>query len=203
MSLHTGKSARSMGTLIGQLSREQAQGVLLALAADTALAARVEREVRAYLKQAAPQDAKDVADLAQVIRAELEALEVEEAWDAAGKTRNGYVEPGEAADRMVARVIEPYQKEIEHNNEIGMAAAATRLCMGIVLGLYLFETEVDTEFKDWAPDSPIGWAAGTVGRWGKGNHSARHHQAVRRFIVKHMPKWEASLTRELRYPSER
>ncbi len=109
MNPHTDKSARSLETLIGQLSREQAQGVLRALAADAALTARVEREVRAYLKQAAPQDSNDVANMAYVIRDELESLEVEEVWDTAGKTRNGYVEPGEAADRMIARVIEPYQ----------------------------------------------------------------------------------------------
>ncbi len=100
---------------------------------------------------------------------------------------------------MVARVIEPYQKEIEHYDKIGgMAAAATRLCVGVVWGLYLFETEVDTEFKDWATDVPIGWAADTVGRWGKDNRSARHHKVVRRFIAKHLPQWEDSLMRELR-----
>ncbi len=197
MNPHTDKSARSIGTLIGQLSREQAQGILRALAADAALAARVEREVRAYLKQAAPQDSKDVADLAYVVRNELESLEVEEVWDTAGETRNGYVETGEAADRMVARVIEPYQKEIEHYNKIGMTAAATRLCLGVVWGLYLFETEVDTEFKDWATDVPLGWAANIVGHWRKGNQSARHQEAVRRFIAKHLPQWEDSLIREL------
>ncbi len=89
MNPHTEKSARSLETLIGQLSCEQAQGVLRALAADAALTARVEREVRTYLKQAAPRDSKDVADLAHAIREELESLEVEEVWDTAGKTRHG------------------------------------------------------------------------------------------------------------------
>ncbi len=198
MNPHTDKSARSLETLIAQLSREQAQGVLRALAVDAAQAERVEREVRAYLKQAAPQDSNDVANMAYVIRDELESLEVEEVWDTAGKTRNGYVEPSEAADRMIARVIEPYQKEIEHYNKIGMTAAAAHLCLGVIWGLYLFETEVNTEFKNWAPDLPIGWAADTVGHWGKSNRTARHHKAVRRFIVKHLPQWEDSLIRELR-----
>jgi hypothetical protein len=47
----------------------------------------------------------DSEDIAESVYAELERLDVEEVWDRSGKTRHGYVDPGEAADSMIDEIF--------------------------------------------------------------------------------------------------
>ena len=110
----------------------------------------------------------DPEDVAVVLYNELDALEVEEVWDRAGPTRHGYVDPGEAADGMIEEVIEPYLEELRKYQALGMNTEANRMCMGLLLGLYRFEDESTSEFKNWAPDAPGEFAWAVVEAWRAG-----------------------------------
>lgn len=48
----------------------------------------------------------------------------------------GYVHPVEAADEILDEVLEPFLGDLERRAALGMAAAATELAMGVLLGLY-------------------------------------------------------------------
>ena len=68
---------------------------------DERLARRIAEIAMAHLGEVDPEE------VAAVLYDELDALEVEEVWDRAGRTRYGYVEPGEAADQMIDGVTAP------------------------------------------------------------------------------------------------
>jgi len=82
--------------IIDGLSPADALAVLKALVRDDeAIAARIARIATAHLSKIDP------GDVAFDLYEELNALEVEEVWDRAGRTRHGYVEPIEAAEQMI------------------------------------------------------------------------------------------------------
>lgn len=174
--------------IINQLSPEDALTVLKTLARDDEqLAARIAEIATAHL------GAVDPEEVAYELYEELEFLEVEEVWDRAGPTRHGYVEPGEAADEMVDEIIEPYLEELKKLQSLGMSTQANRMCMGLLLGLYKFEHESRSKFKDWAGDAPGIFAETVVDAWKAGGASKADTAAVRAFIEDELGGWGARL----------
>jgi len=154
---------------------------------DERLATRIAEIAMAHL------DAVDWEEVAFELYEELEFLEVEEVWDQAGPTRHGYVDPGEAADEMVDEIVEPYLEEPKKLQALGMSAQANRMCMGLLLGLYKFEHESTSKFKDWAGDAPIVFAETVVDAWKTGAPSRADVAAVKAFIEEELGGWGARL----------
>jgi hypothetical protein len=174
--------------IIDHLSPTDALSVLKTLAAaDEDLAQRIAEIAMAKLSQVDPED------VAVVLHDELDALEVEEVWDRAGATRYGYVEPSEAADEMMGEVLEPFLKELHKYGKLDLPVEARRLCMGLLAGLYLFEKESTTEFKDWAPDAPIIFAETVVDAWKAGRPGRADIAALKAFIEDELGGWGARL----------
>jgi hypothetical protein len=55
----------------------------------------------------------DIDEVAANVQMELEGLHVEDVWDRSGATREGYVDPGEAAWDMFAEALKPFQDEVD------------------------------------------------------------------------------------------
>ncbi|MBM3128523.1 MAG: hypothetical protein FJ009_07840 [Chloroflexi bacterium] len=180
-----------------QLSADDALAVLRLLAQEEPLAARIRQVTAAYLEGNAPHAPEDVEEIAEDVRAELEGLEVEEVWDRAGQTRHGYVETGEVADEMMQRVLDPYLKDITRFQNLGMTLEAEYLCMGLLQGLYEFEHESKSEFKDWATDLPMGYAEIALEKWREGKPKPAAIGEMRDFIQENLPHWEFTLVRSL------
>lgn len=174
--------------IIDRLSPNDALAILKALAReDRGLAARIVEIATAYLGEIDP------GEVAFELYDELNTLRVEEVWDRAGPTRQGYVDPGEAAGQMVKETIEPYLEEIKKYQALGMNAQANRICMGLLLGLYKFEAESTSEFKDWAPDAPGIFAEQVVEVWKAGSPGRVDVKALRTFIGEALFGWGAGL----------
>lgn len=120
---------------------------------------------------------------------QLDALEVEEVWDRAGPTRHGYVDPGEAADQMVDEIVEPYLDRLKRFHALGMNAQANQLCKGLLWGLYRFERESTSGFKDWAPDASIGFAWAVLDAWKEGSPSKSDIQILEAFVENRLGGW--------------
>jgi len=183
--------------ILDHLTPTDALAILRILARDEALASRIRQVAAAHLESNAPRDPEDVAAIAAEVRAELERLEVEEVWDRAGPTRDGYVETGEVADEMVQGVLEPYLEDLGRYQTLGMGREATYLCMGLVQGLYQFENESASEFKDWATDLPVGHAEMALEKWRAGEPTPAMIAALRDLVQKDLPNWSWSLSRFL------
>jgi hypothetical protein len=177
--------------IIDQLSHGQALAILKALAAsDEQLANRIAEIGTAYLSRV------DLEEVAAVLYDELDALEVEEVWDRAGKTRHGYVEPSEAAYQMVEEVIDPYLEQLKKYQKLGMSAEVSTLCKGLLLGLYQFDQESKSEFKNWAVDAPGEFASTVIEAWKAGQSVRKDVAALKKFIAEELGSWGMHLGRE-------
>lgn len=170
--------------IINRLSPNDALQVLKTLARDDeSLAARIAEVATAHLSEVDPED------VAFELYHELDSLEVEEIWDRAGPSRDGYVEPGEAADQMIDEIIDPYLEELKKYRALGMNAEANRMCMGLLLGLYRFEDQSSSTFKEWAPDAAGIFADAVVDAWKAGSPSRADVEALKTFIREELSGW--------------
>ncbi|MBI4316913.1 MAG: hypothetical protein HY675_00365 [Chloroflexi bacterium] len=173
-----------VGKIIDQLSHADALSILRTLAdEDEQLGRRIAKIAQNLLSDV---DREDVADY---LYAELDALEVDDVWEQAGPSRHGYAEPSEVAYQMVEDVLEPFLHELRRYQELGMSVESTQLCAGLLMGLYRFERASTSEFKDWAPDAPISFAAEVVEAWKKGRPSDTAVATLTKFIREELSGW--------------
>ena len=179
--------------VLDQLSGDDARAVLQILARDETLAPRIHQVAETYLTGNAPHTPEDIEEIAEALRAELEDLEVEEVWDGAGRTRHGYVDTSEVADQMMQRVLDPYLENLERYQRLHMTREATYLCMGVMQGLYEFEHESASQFKDWATDLPVAYAEIALEKWREGKPPSSAIHAMQNFIEENLLHWGVTL----------
>ena len=73
----------------------------------------------------------------------------------AGSHSCGYVEPGEAAVELLEESMEHLIDDMNRQAELGLAAGAEAICVGIVEGLYRARSVNSDGALGWAPDFPI------------------------------------------------
>jgi hypothetical protein len=67
--------------------------------------------------------------------------------------------------------------------------------MGVIPGIYRYEHESKSEFREWAEDIPIECAGYLLTIWRERNHKAAEAQAMDEFIRQRCPKWAENLLR--------
>lgn len=179
------------------LSADDALAILRLLARDEAVASRIREVTETYLKCNAPHVSKDVETIAGDVRRELEGLEVEEVWDRAGRTSAGYVEPSEVADEMIQRALDPFLEQVTRYQRLGMSLEGMYVCMALLQGLYEFEHNSNSQFKDWATDLPSAYAEIALERWQAGKPIPSARKKMRNFIQAKLLRWEVALERLL------
>ena len=171
--------------IIDQLSLEDALVVLKALAdSDDKLARRIAEIATEYLSEVDPEG------VAADVYYDLESLKVEDVWDKAGPSRDGYRDTGEVAEGMIDSVLQSYMEDLDRYQKLNMEDEATNVCMGIIGGLYQFEHESSSEFKDWAVDSSLFFADDTLKKWHTRDVSQEAIDKMRSFIQEHLPEWK-------------
>lgn len=150
---------------------------------DAKISKRIEELAFEYLREV---DHDDVAD---GVFHDLDSLEVEDVWDKSGGTRDGYVDPYELASEMFEDVLEPYLEELRKFQKLSMDEEAKLHCMWILKGIYKFETEATTEFKDWSGDDPHVYFTQVLEEWEKGNKDIQNLDEMHLFIKKNCAKW--------------
>jgi hypothetical protein len=163
--------------IINNLSPNEALSILQTLAANDEDLARRIAEIA--LTQ---WDEVDPEEVAEVVYATLDALEVEELWDRSGSTRHGYMEPGEAADQMIDEVLAPFLADLKKYQRLGLSVQARQVCMGLLAGLRRFGQESASQFREWAPDAPTVFSQVVIEAWKTGAPSRADRKVVRTFI---------------------
>jgi hypothetical protein len=170
--------------VIDQLSPHDALAVLKILARrDAETAVQIAEVARAYLRGV------DLEEVAFMVYDELTFLTPEEVWDRAGPTRHGYVDPTEVAYEMIEEVLDPYLEDLQKYQRLGMSDEANQICRGLLLGLFRFDHESDAEFKDWAPDAMRVFPDRVVRAWREGHPSRADVRAVQTFIDEQLRGW--------------
>jgi hypothetical protein len=195
------KKKRGIGKLdqvLTRLSLEQTRAILRALAQDPNLAPLILQAAQTQLEEHAPHSPDDAEAIAEEVLEALERLEVEEVWERAGPKRDGYVDTSEAADAMIGEALQPFLEEMARYNDLGMADEAIYTCLGILSGLYRFEAESASEFKDWAADLPGDYGIVALEEWQKGAPPQAAVRKLRGLIEDSLPRWATSLLRGLK-----
>ena len=170
--------------IIDQLSLHDAIAVLKTLAdSDAQLAVRIAEIATEQLMGIDPDD------VAAEVLLELDFLEVKDVWNQAGASRDGYRDTDEVADEMIINALTSHMEELARYQRLDMQEEATYICMGIISGLYLFDCESPSEFKDWAVDLPESHAAGTLRQWYTKDVPRELVDEMESFIQSELPNW--------------
>lgn len=156
-------------TILNRLSRENED-----------LKKRIEKIALEYMKGV---DEEAVAD---DLFDDLDSIPVEDVWDNSGSTRDGYVDPNDLAWEMFEETLEPYLKEARRYHGLSMNSEMDSYYMGILKGLYRFEKESNSEYKDWAVDAPEENFETIKEEWMK---KCTNRKEVEKYVKKNFPDW--------------
>ena len=153
--------------------------------------AKEDKEIAKRIKQLAMEYLSDVdvKGIADEVYSALDCIDVHDLWDNAGPTRDGYVDVTELAWEMFEEALEPFLKELKKYQKLSMPTEAKYKCMGILQGIYRFEKESNSEFKDWAVDAPGENFSAVLDEWRDGCESPEDLQEMEQFIQDNCSKW--------------
>ena len=107
----------------------------------------------------------DLDETADEVFFVLDSIDVQDCWDRAGSSRNGYTSPDEAAVEIMEESIQPFFDQTRRYHKLGMPAEEMAHCMGLILGIYRYEHESKSEFKEWSADVPAECAGDRLREW--------------------------------------
>lgn len=173
-----------MDDVIGKLTAEQALKIVGRLVRKGgALRDAVIAEAMAVLSDI---EADETAD--QVVDA-LDAIDVEECWDRSGSSRDGYTSPVDAAAELVDEALQPFLDQAERYHQLGLIDQEETWCQGVILGIYRFERESGSEFRQWSEDICGECAGFLLGAWRDRNRDQARLAAMRAFVRERCPHW--------------
>ena len=166
------------------ISSDDAFDILRHLAReDQKIAKRIEQIALEYLEDV------DIEDIAFEVYYALDHIEVEEVWDRSGNTRDGYVDPTEMAWQIFEDALDPFCEELRKCHRLSMYAEAKKHCLGILEGIYKFEKESTSGYKDWAVDAPREFFEQVLKEWKSGQNNPKDVAEVEDFIKKNFAGW--------------
>ena len=169
---------------IQRLTGSQALHVLMCMAADDpGLARMIEIEAKRLLM------AVDVDETADEVFDALDAIDVEDCWDRAGSHRDGYTSPDEAAGELIEDELQSFADQAERYHELGILYQERDYCAGIILGLYRYEKESKSEFKNWSEDLPPDSAGRLRDAWRERNTDTTTRDNMDAFIRERCRDW--------------
>jgi hypothetical protein len=119
----------------------------------------------------------------------LDSIDVQDCWDRAGSSRDGYTSPHEAALELISEALQTFLDQVGRYHEMGMSKQEATYCMGVILGLYHYEHESKSEFRQWAVDIPIECAGDLLNKWRKRGQDLASTMAMDQFIRERCPNW--------------
>lgn len=130
----------------------------------------------------------DVDEIRDNVFFALDGIDVHELWDRSGSKSDGYTSPEEMSIEMFEEELEPFIQEMQRLLDLKMHQEAKLYCMGILKGIYQYEEDSKSEFKEWAADVS-GESFGDILRvWGK-NRNDKDKNEMKDFIKKEFPTW--------------
>jgi hypothetical protein len=130
----------------------------------------------------------DIDQIGEDVFDALDGIDVHELWDRAGPSIDGYTSPEDMSVEMFEEALEPFVQEMERLSDLKMLQEAKIYCMGILKGIFQYEENSDSEFKDWASDVPGETFGHILRQWGK-NSSKKDKQEMKDFIKNEFPTW--------------
>lgn len=179
-----------MQDVIKKLSAEQALEVLKRL---NGTGGKVQQAVLAVARDVLSEI--DLDETADEVFFALDSIDVQDCWDRAGSSRDGYTSPDEAALEIVEESLQPFLDQTRQYHELGMPGEEMIHCMGLILGLYRYEHESKSEFREWSVNIPLECAGDRLREWRERGQRSAFAEAMDDFIQKRCPSWARYLFR--------
>ena len=119
----------------------------------------------------------------------LDEIDVHELWDRAGPKTDGYASPEDMAVEMFEESLEPFLQELYRLFDLKMHQEAKLYCMGILKGIYQYEEDSGSEFKDWATDVPGESFGYILEEWKKRCNNNKEKKEMKDFLSKECHNW--------------
>ena len=119
----------------------------------------------------------------------LDSIDVHDLWNRSGSTVDGYISPGEMAVEMIEEELEPFQQEIFRLIELGLHQESKLCCMGVLKGLYMYEHNSKSEFKNWASDIPGELFRFLLDEWEERSKKKSDIKEMNTFLMKECEDW--------------
>ncbi len=179
-----------MNDVLSNLTGDQALQVLERIVADDAgLARKIAAEAKRLL---AAVDSEDVADEVFDL---LDMIAVEDCWDRAGSSRDGYTSPKDAAVELIEEELQPFVEQAKRYHVLDMREQERDYCAGVILGLYRYEKESKSEFRNWSEDLPLDSAGWLRDEWRERNADTVMRVTMDDFIRERCPDWAKQMIR--------
>jgi hypothetical protein len=140
----------------------------------------------------------NVAGVAANVKDELESLDVDDIFDKSGARRDGYVDPGEAAFQMFEEALAPFLQDMERYRTLGLLEQASACCLGILQGIYNFDKDSSTQYKEWAVDAPEEYFGQVADAWENICHGKPPLSQLESFVKEHCPRYAELFAQHLR-----
>jgi len=141
----------------------------------------------------------NVAGVAANVKDELESLDVDDIFDKSGARRDGYVDPGEAAFQMFEEALAPFLQDMERYRALGLPEQASACCLGILQGIYDFDKDSSTQYKEWGVDAPEEYFGQVANAWENIYHGKPPLLKLEGFVKEHGPDYAEWFARHLRF----
>ena len=132
----------------------------------------------------------DVDKICEAVFSELDGIDVHELWERSGPNRDGYTSPEDMSAEMFEEVLGPYVQEMHRLMDLKMHQESKFYCLGILKGIYQYEEDSGSEFKDWATDVPCESFGAILREWGKSSKK-KDITDMKNYIHEECPNWYA------------
>ena len=173
-----------MGDVIGKLTSAQALKIVERLSRKdgTIRDAVVAEAMNVLADFSLDETAGEVFDI-------LDSIDVQDCRDRSGDSPHGHTSPHDAAIDLVEEALQPYFDQAERYHELAMPDQEAAYCQAVMLGIYLYAHESDSEFRKWSADIPAACAGYALERWRERNPDQAPTSTMRAFVRARCPKW--------------
>ena len=173
-----------MDNLFAQLTPGQALAVVRQLSErEGDIRPAVTEETKRFL------EAVDRDETAEEVFYVLDIIDVQDLWDTSGAGSGGYLSPDEAVAEIVESELKPFFDQVERYQQLRMFPQAQTHCMGVLQGIYRFNEESRSEFRQWAEDIPLECFRDFLDKWRRGGEVANSATDMNEFIRQSCPNW--------------
>ena len=152
-------------------------------------------EKRSDLRETIVQEAERLLEpvdsdaIAEDVFFALDSIDVHELWDRSGSHRDGYTSPEDMAMEMVEEELVSFTDQIMRYHNLGLREEEKLFCMGVLQGLYRFDKEAKSEFRNWASDVAGECFEFVLKNWQKQKGNEHFAGEMDEFIKVTCPKW--------------
>ncbi len=171
---------------ISSLDGEEAVTILRALAKkDSQFAKAIRTELKHQFSEVS------VEAVADAVFSSLNSVPIEDCWEQAGENRwGGYRDVNDVALDIASDIINLYSKEISRYGRLGGIKLERLYLQGVLLGLYQYQSEANSDFSICIEELPGNAAESLVKKW-QNLHKEEHEEIenLRIFLMVSCPEW--------------